>query len=372
MVERDFPRALFHLRKAAEHTLALAAENDEPMRSVFLDEARVLIDTAEQVKARPNEPSTDVTQALASGGTDGLASESAKEGPTPWDLDRKPDVRLEHVAGLEDVKREIVERVIEPVRNPALFERFRIRTGGGVLMYGPPGTGKTFLGKAVAGELDARFFYVQPHTIKKPLVGLAEGLIHQLFEAARQHDRSVIFIDDADELLERRSESGAHRTVNYVSQFLTELDGVRQHRGMLLTLVATNMPWRLDDAVIRNLRLGTHIFVGLPDSAARRAIISMNLDLVPTDPALDLDAIASSTGGFSGADLVALCDRAKIHAKNRQMASQQPEAVSQEDFAAAGRDVNARATAAAVHRFEQWRRTWESGFADTGPATARG
>lgn len=369
----DYSRALFHYRKAAEFTLQLAEEDTGAMRTVLLREATTLVEAAEQVKA-----SVDAAEAcgmVGASGVDCAGSVSPKEGlgstaSSPWTLQQRPDVRLEDVAGLKDVKQEIIERIIQPVQNAALFERFRIRTGGGVLMYGPPGTGKTFLGKAVAGELDAPFFYVQPHTIKKPLVGLAESAIHQLFQAARAHERAVIFIDDADELLERRSDAEGHRSVNYVSQFLTELDGVRQHRGILLTLVATNMPWRLDDAVIRNLRLGTHVFVGLPDLAARRAIVALNLDQVPTDPSFDFDIIAGSTEGFSGADLVALCDRAKIHAKNRQLMSNQPEVVTNEDFVAASGEVTANVTAAAVRRFERWRKAWEVGSTSHSPGTA--
>ena len=196
---------------------------------------------------------------------------------TQWELKAKPTEKLDDVAGLDDVKQELREKVIEPFLHPELFERFKVKIGGGILMYGPPGNGKTYIAKAVAGELDAAFFNVNASQIKDKYVGETEKNLQRLFDEARQHPKSVLFLDEVDHLLAKRG----NRKIGTVAQFLALTDGLVKNNNCMLVLAATNKPWVLDEAVIRPGRLGTHIYVGPPDAKAREAIIALNMQEVP-------------------------------------------------------------------------------------------
>ena len=200
--------------------------------------------------------------------------------------------KLSDVAGLEDVKTELHEKVIEPFIHPELFERFHLSNSGGALLYGPPGNGKTFVARAVAGELDAKFFPLNPADIKSKWVGETEKNLQRVFDEARQHEKSVIFIDEVDALLAARG----NRKIGAVTQFLQLSDGLIRTKNFPFLLSATNKPWMLDEAVIRPGRLGTHIYVGPPDPKARVAILALNLKGVPTAEDVSLAVIAGHGG----------------------------------------------------------------------------
>ena len=211
------------------------------------------------------------------------------------------------MAGLDEVKQELREKVIEPFLHPELFERFKVKIGGGILMYGPPGNGKTYIAKAVAGELDAAFFNVNASQIKDKYVGETEKNLQRLFDEARQHDKAVIFLDEVDHLLAKRG----NRKIGTVAQFLALTDGLVKNNNCMLVLAATNKPWVLDEAVVRPGRLGTHIYVGPPDEKAREAIVALNMKDVPAADNVSFAEIATKAERYSGADIAELCDRAK-------------------------------------------------------------
>jgi SpoVK/Ycf46/Vps4 family AAA+-type ATPase len=258
--------------------------------------------------------------------------------------------KLSDVAGLEDVKTELREKVIEPFTRPELFTRFKLKRGGGVLMYGPPGNGKTFIARAVAGELNAKFFPVNAAEIKSKWVGDTEKNMQRLFDEAKRHPTSVIFLDEVDALLAARG----NRKIGAVTQFLSLSDGLIKTPNCLLMLAATNKPWVLDEAVIRPGRFGTHIYVGPPDLKAREAILSLNLSGVPTAEDVGLAEIASRTEDYSGADIAELCDLAKRAAKNRQLVSGNNEVVTKGDFAEALGKIQPSVSPAQLKQFEDW------------------
>jgi transitional endoplasmic reticulum ATPase len=260
--------------------------------------------------------------------------------------------KLSDVAGLEDVKAELREKVIEPFTRPELFERFKLQKGGGVLMYGPPGNGKTFIARAIAGEMNAKFFPVNAAEIKSKWVGDTEKNLQKLFDEAKQHPKSVIFLDEVDHLLAARG----NRKIGAVTQFLSLSDGLIKIKNCMLMLAATNKPWMLDEAVIRPGRLGTHIYVGPPDLKAREAILSLNLKLVPTEN-FSLAEIAVGTENYSGADIAELCDHAKRAAKNRQISSGKNEVVMKSDFAEAIGKICPSVSSVQLKQFEAWRKT---------------
>jgi len=345
--EGDLAKAAFHYFKSAEFGLSLAEESEGKIRRRYVEDAGELIDLAEKLKAKALvKGKSDVNRAMKEGGKE----EDAKA-KSDWELKERPTERLDDVAGLAEVKAELREKVIEPFNHPELFERFKLKVGGGVIMCGPPGNGKTFVAKAVAGELDAAFLPVNAAEIKDKYVGETEKNLQKLFEEARKHERSVLFLDEVDHLLAKRG----NRKIGTVAQFLSLTDGLVKNKNCMLILAATNKPWMLDEAVTRPGRLGTHIYVGPPDAKAREAILALNLKGVPIAPELNLAEQGAKTESYSGADMAEVCDRAKRAAKNRQVASGKDEFVTKEDFAAALAKVKPSVTAEQLKEYETWR-----------------
>lgn len=260
--------------------------------------------------------------------------------------------KLSDVAGLDDVKTELQEKVIQPFVRPELFDRFKLKRGGAILLIGPPGCGKTHVARAIAGEVDAKFFPVNPAEIKSKWVGDTEKNWQRLFDEAKRHPRSVIFLDEVDALLSARG----NRKIGSVTQFLQLSDGLIQTKNCLLLLAATNKPWMLDEAVTRHGRFGTHIYVGPPDPKAREAILALNFKGVPTAEDVSLAEIAGGTEGYTGADIAEACDRAKRAAKNRQIGSGKDEVVTKGDFAEALGKIRPSVSSAQLKQFEDWRR----------------
>ena len=341
----DYGRAAFHLAKAAEFALKLADKSDGKVQRRHVHEARDLIEVAESLHAKQApRPATPAPLKEKTG-------PAANGTPGGWALQEKPTERLADVAGLDDVKAALQEKVILPFQQPEVFQRFKAKVGAGVLMYGPPGNGKTYVAKAIAGELDAAFFPVNASQIKDKYVGESEKNLQRLFDEARQHPRSVLFIDEAEHLLSRRG----NRKIGVVTQFLTLADGLVKNENCLLILAATNQPWSLDEAVVRPGRLGTHIYVGPPDETARAAILTTNLRGVPAAADISAADLAARTSGYSGADLAEVCDRAKMAAIKRQLADSQPAQVTGADFAAALEQIRPSVTDEQIQRYLAWR-----------------
>ena len=346
LAERDYAKAFFHTAKAADFGLRLAEQSEGLIARRYVADARELIEIAGKLKAK--------AQTQAEGSVDKVLKETAgaagDEAAEAWVLHEKPTEKLADVAGLDEVKEALREKVILPFQRPEVFQRFRARAGAGVLMYGPPGNGKTFIAKAIAGELDAAFFPVNASQIKDKYVGESEKNMQRLFDEARKHERAVVFIDEAEHLLSRRG----NRKLGIVTQFLMLADGLVENKNCLLLLAATNKPWNLDDAVVRPGRLGTHIYVGPPDAKAREAIVGYNLRGTPVAADVVLAQIAAGTEGYSGADLAEMCDSAKMTAIKRQLNSGNAEQITAADLAAALGRVKPSVAPEHVQEFVQW------------------
>ncbi len=297
-----YSEARYHFLKAAEY-MAKAAEGTEnkAFAAKRLGYARQL-----QAKAEALEPLIRQAEARK------RALPIAEGDGAGWLVVERPQTRFDDVAGLDDVKEQIRLKLIYPFTHPAQAEKFGIRRGGGILLYGPPGTGKTLIARAVAGEVEAAFFTVKPSEIMSKWVGEAEQNVAKLFALARAESRSVIFIDEVEALVPRRRSSQSTVMQRVVPQFLAELEGFDRHEGegVLLFVGATNEPWALDPAVMRPGRFDERIYVPLPDLDARRRILALNLTGRPLAPAVDLDALALRTEGYSGADVVNICRKA--------------------------------------------------------------
>lgn len=249
----------------------------------------------------------------------GKPSKSAQTAPAVREV-TPPSVRLADVAGMEEVKRQIRLRLIEPVRDAAQARRYGISVGGGMLLYGPPGTGKTFIAKAVAGELGLPFYAITAADVFGKYVGESEGNIRRIFEEIRRHPLSVVFIDELETLFPKRT-AGAHDSaLKVISVLLQELDGIESGKNPILLLGATNVPWMVDEAFMRPGRFDVRVFVGLPDFAARRQMFISAFAKGSVPHASGLTAyLAERTENYSGADINGVMARLRQTAYERRM-----------------------------------------------------
>ena len=237
-------------------------------------------------------------------------------------LQPEPDkVRFRDVGGLDDLKNAIEKKIILPFKKPTLFQRFKKRVGGGILMYGPPGCGKTLLARATAGECDAAFFNIAIADVLDMYVGESERKLATLFAEARRRAPAVLFFDEVEALGGKRQGSHDSVTAKLVSTFLSEMDGFAQNNHGVLILAATNVPWSVDPAFRRPGRFDRVLFVPPPDQAARAAILTLLIQDRPTTGDLDIDYLSKHTSGFSGADLHELVERAADEAISQSLAS---------------------------------------------------
>jgi SpoVK/Ycf46/Vps4 family AAA+-type ATPase len=248
-------------------------------------------------------------------------------------------VTFADVGGLRDVKKQIERRIIVPFQKPSLFERYKKRVGGGILVYGPPGCGKTLLARATAGECNATFFNVAIHDILDMYIGESERKLHAIFEKARSSAPAVLFFDELEALAAKRQHSRDGLTAKIVSQFLAEMDGYAKNNHGVLILGATNVPWAVDSAFRRPGRFDRVLFVPPPDREGREAILKRLLDQRPAAPDVDPAALAARTSGFSGADLEHLVETASDEAIEEAIARGAEEPIRQEHLVRALRDV---------------------------------
>jgi len=306
----ELEEAKYHFLKAAEYLLQLAKETEGPLREARMRQARELVDLAKNVRQKKQEIRQKVAERKAGLPAEASAKAGAPDGvPSEWTLAEKPKMRFDDIAGLDDVKEQIRIKMIYPFTHPEKAKKYKVRTGGGILLYGPPGTGKTMIAKAVAGELDATFFAIAPSEILNKWVGESEKNIRKLFESARSCEKAILFIDEVESLVPRRRDSEAGGVMQrVVPQILSELDGFDVREGQhLMFMGATNEPWNIDYAMLRPGRLDEKVYIGLPDLAARRKILELNLKEIPLGDDVDLDDMARRLEGYSGADIAYLC-----------------------------------------------------------------
>lgn len=233
-------------------------------------------------------------------------TDEQEEGPDRRFL-QKPDVNFSDVGGMEAVKKEIELKIIKPLLHPELYKAYGKKIGGGILLYGPPGCGKTFIAKATAGQVNARFISVSLNDILDMWIGNSEKNLHDIFELARQNTPCVLFIDEIDALGASRSDMKQSGGRHLINQFLQELDGIDSTNDGVLIIGATNTPWNLDPAFRRPGRFDRIVFVPPPDETSRESILRLKLKNKPTET-IDLRGIARKTENYSGADIDAIID----------------------------------------------------------------
>ena len=223
-----------------------------------------------------------------------------------------PNVSWKDIGGLESVKRELQETVQYPVEHPEKFEKFGMSPSRGVLFYGPPGCGKTLLAKAIANECQANFISIKGPELLTMWFGESEANVRDVFDKARQSAPCVLFFDELDSIAIQRGNGigdaggAADRVLN---QLLTEMDGLSSKKTIFV-IGATNRPDIIDPALLRPGRLDQLIYIPLPDESSRLQIFKACLRKSPVSKDVDLTALAKLTGGFSGADITEICQRA--------------------------------------------------------------
>ena len=250
-------------------------------------------------------------------GTQGKALSFGRARPRLLDQSSRK-VTFEDVAGMEEVKQEVVE-IIEFLKDPRKFTRLGGKIPKGVLLVGPPGCGKTLLAKAIAGEAGVPFYSISGSEFVEMFVGVGAARVRDLFNQARRNPPCIVFIDEIDAVGRHRGAGlgGGHdEREQTLNQLLVEMDGIDTREGIII-IAATNRPDILDPALLRRGRFDRHIVVPMPDIRGRLEILKVHTRNTPLDDDVNLEVLARSTPGFSGADLANLVNEASLLAARK-------------------------------------------------------
>ena len=250
------------------------------------------------------------------GGGGGKMNTFGKAKPKPVEDGRR--VTFQDVAGADEEKEELVE-VVEFLKDPKKFNSLGARIPKGVLLMGPPGTGKTLLARAVAGEAGVPFYSISGSDFVEMFVGVGASRVRDLFDQAKKTAPSIIFIDEIDAVGRQRGAGlgGGHdEREQTLNQLLVEMDGFGANTGVIV-MAATNRRDILDPALLRPGRFDRQIVVGYPDVKGREDILKVHTKNKPLGPDIDLNVIAKTTVGFTGADLENLVNEAALLAARR-------------------------------------------------------
>lgn len=270
----------------------------------------------------------------------GYSQDEESSSKSKYFSDEVPSVKLEDIAGLEEVKQEITLNVIVPLKKPELFYKYCDNLGARILMYGPPGCGKSFVAEAIAGELQCKYCAINAGDILDKYVGEAPKKIKEIFKEADTYENCLIFIDELDSLFASRESDDSAHTKDILTTFLTCLSGFGANgktKKIKVVIGATNRPWALDSALLRGKRFDTQLYVGLPDYDAREFMIKKalksHMELLNGSD-ITIEDMANKLEGYSGADITSIIDKLQKNtlAKALRNNSEKDEIITLEDF----------------------------------------
>ncbi len=240
------------------------------------------------------------------------------EEPDPHDVEFQLDISLDDVGGLDHELRAVLDLVQLPLQYPSVYRQLGIQAPRGIILYGPPGTGKTHMSRALAQELDVRFYYINGPEIVGTMHGETEGTLRRLFGEASHHAPSIICIDELDAIARSRRDLGSQTDIRAVTQLLSLMDGLRKIDGVIV-IGTTNQLETIDPAFRRSGRFDREIYIGPPDTSGRLQILRIHTRDMPLERGVAefLPTLAARTHGFVGADLVELCREAGLTSLRR-------------------------------------------------------
>ncbi len=241
-----------------------------------------------------------------------LSQQDAKDTPMSSEIKKKGE-GFAAVAGMEELKQQMREEVIEPLHNPEEYHRYGVTIPNGMLLYGPPGCGKTFFAKHFAEEVGFNFMFITPATLKSRYVNATQENIAKMFKEAEENAPTVIFIDEMNELVPNRDDGNVHEmSRSAVNEMLAQMDRTGE-KGIFI-VGATNYPNMIDPAILRAGRLDKKYYIGVPDTEARMALFELYLKNRPYDFGLDYLQLADMTQGYVSADIQLIVNDASRNA----------------------------------------------------------
>ena len=353
---RNFTEAAKAASEAADCAEILAARTAGIVAEAYAKEVASWRELARKLSTAAPRGGRGVAASQVGRNQDGgnLPSVSS-EGGREWLVAEKPNITFDDIAGMEAAKRVIDEMVLYPMQSPEKARALGLNPGGGVLLFGPPGTGKTMLGKAIAGALDAPFYYASGADLRSKWYGESEQRLSQLLNAAKAQDVAVVFLDEIESLLPKRTEESHAADNRVVTQFLADLGGFKDSKNLLLVLGATNKPWDIDEAVFRTGRFDEKVYIGPPDRAAREKILELNLKGAQVSEDVDIPAIAAAMEGASGSDVAAVVSAAKRAALGRAIRDDADPVLMATDFDEARRRIPLSITEAILAPYRKFR-----------------
>ncbi|EAW13308.1 putative AAA family ATPase [Aspergillus clavatus NRRL 1] len=262
-----------------------------------------------------------------------------------------PKVRWTDIGGQHDIKRRLQKAVQRPLKFPERMKRLNVNSKKGILLYGPPGCSKTLTVKALATEAGLNFLAVKGAEILSMYVGESERAVREIFRKARSARPSIIFFDEIDAIASRRSASSGG--VNVLTTLLNEMDGIEELKNVLV-IAATNKPDVIDPALMRPGRLDNILYIGPPDRDARKEILGIWFRKSVVHPEVELEELAIRTEGYSGAEIVSICETAGDAALDEEEETGQDQEVKWRHFEYALGQVKRQITHAVIQEYEQW------------------
>ncbi|PYH97772.1 AAA-domain-containing protein [Aspergillus ellipticus CBS 707.79] len=263
-----------------------------------------------------------------------------------------PKVKWSDIGGQHEIKRRLQKAVERPLRYPERMKRLNLNSKKGILLYGPPGCSKTLTVKALATEAGLNFLAVKGAEILSMYVGESERALREIFRKARSARPSIIFFDEIDAIASKRG-SSSQGGVNVLTTLLNEMDGIEELKSVLV-IAATNKPQVIDPALMRPGRLDNILYIGPPDFEARKEILNIWFCKSVIHPEVEVDILALKTEGYSGAEIVNICETAGDTALDEEEETGESQDIRWKHFEHALKQVKRQITADVIAEYERW------------------